>query len=286
MRFAGPALLAALLWTAAPAEARPVHVAAAVHAGAHIGGWGRGVGAHVGARVNTWGRVGGWGVAHPWRPGFTAHAGVTAHVGGWGWARPGWNRGWAGWRGAGWRGAAWYGRPWYGRGWSGRGWWPGYAGWYGGNYVYAPSTYWYGGVYPDVSPTVINEYEYSPAVVGDTGYYAAPAYGPAAVGDYSGYPASPAYGQPADTAQSPPQDNCAHLLVRVPADAQLWFNGTPVQQRGTDRTFVSPPLTPGQTYHYDVRAQWTENGKPMEVNRTVTVQANEWKEIDLTRPEK
>ncbi len=118
-------------------------------------------------------------------------------------------------------------------------------------------------------------------------------YGPYALGNpaaagYASYyfpPESPTEQdmQPADYAAGP-QDNEAHLLVRVPENAELWFDGKATQQRGPEREFHSPPLTPGQSYHYDVRLRWTENGKSMEAKRTIHVHANDWQEVDLTQP--
>jgi uncharacterized protein (TIGR03000 family) len=85
--------------------------------------------------------------------------------------------------------------------------------------------------------------------------------------------------------QQPPQDNSAHLRIDVPADAKVWFNDQLTQQTGTEREFVSPPLTPGKNYSYDVVACWTENGKSVEVKRTLHVRANMWADVDLTKPE-
>jgi uncharacterized protein (TIGR03000 family) len=82
-----------------------------------------------------------------------------------------------------------------------------------------------------------------------------------------------------------PQADEAHLMVHVPADAELWFDDHATRQRGADREFHSPPLTPGKSYHYDVRARWTDNdGKPVEVKRTIHVRANDRQELDLTQP--
>jgi uncharacterized protein (TIGR03000 family) len=112
-------------------------------------------------------------------------------------------------------------------------------------------------------------YGYAPEVEDYSSYY------PPAAGDV----VQPPVPQSATPAQ---QDNAAHLMVYVPANAQLWFNGTPTQLTGTQREFFSPPLTPGQMYHYEIRARWMENGRPVDVTRTVAVQANDWKEIDMT----
>jgi uncharacterized protein (TIGR03000 family) len=84
--------------------------------------------------------------------------------------------------------------------------------------------------------------------------------------------------------EQPAADNSAHVLVIVPPDADLWFNGIPTQQKGVERPFVSPPLTPGRDYSYDITARWTSNGQPVDAKRTIRVHANDRVQIDLTRP--
>jgi uncharacterized protein (TIGR03000 family) len=43
---------------------------------------------------------------------------------------------------------------------------------------------------------------------------------------------------------------------------------------GPVRHFYSAPLTPGQTFTYEVRARWTDpSGKPVERTKKVDVQA-------------
>jgi uncharacterized protein (TIGR03000 family) len=85
--------------------------------------------------------------------------------------------------------------------------------------------------------------------------------------------------------QAPPRDNMARLLVLVPENAELWVNGTKTKQTGAQREFVSPALTPGKSYSYELKARWTENGKTVEETRTVHVQANTWQRIDFTKVE-
>jgi uncharacterized protein (TIGR03000 family) len=80
-------------------------------------------------------------------------------------------------------------------------------------------------------------------------------------------------------------ENAAKVHVRVPAAATVWFEGDQTRQTGPARDFVSPPLTPGQTYTYDVRARWTENGRPVEQTRTVRVRAGDTSTVDFTSPE-
>ncbi len=75
------------------------------------------------------------------------------------------------------------------------------------------------------------------------------------------------------------------MLIVVPEGAELWFNGTQTSQTGSQREFVSPPLTPGKGYTYEIKARWTENDKPVEQTRSVHVQANAWQVIDFTKPQ-
>jgi uncharacterized protein (TIGR03000 family) len=70
-----------------------------------------------------------------------------------------------------------------------------------------------------------------------------------------------------------PSDNRARIWLTVPADAQVWFDGEPTQQTGELRHFVSPPLAPGRSYTYGVRVRWMKDGKPVEEERRVRVQA-------------
>jgi uncharacterized protein (TIGR03000 family) len=137
---------------------------------------------------------------------------------------------------------------------------------YGGSYY--PS-YYYGG-YP------YSSYGYGSGVpyVGGGSLYTTPGI----TGYSSAYP-------PTQQQQTPPKDDAAHLLVIVPENAELWFNGTKTSQQGPQREFVSPPLTPGKRYTYEIKARWMQEGKPVEEVRNVSVQANGWQRIDLTKPE-
>ncbi|GIW79783.1 MAG: hypothetical protein KatS3mg105_1590 [Gemmatales bacterium] len=82
------------------------------------------------------------------------------------------------------------------------------------------------------------------------------------------------YGEPAAKADEVPP-NAVLITVRVPDDAKIWFSGQPTQQSGSIRKFVSPPLEPGKTYSYEVKASWNENGKTVEKTKTIPVRAGE-----------
>lgn len=79
----------------------------------------------------------------------------------------------------------------------------------------------------------------------------------------------------------PPSDNRAHIWLRVPADAKVWFNGQTTTQTGTLRLYNSPVLTPGKKYQYEVRVRWMKDGKPIEEQRRIEVEAKDWLRFDL-----
>lgn len=60
--------------------------------------------------------------------------------------------------------------------------------------------------------------------------------------------------------------------VEVPPEAQVWIEGKPTNQVGAQRAFASPPLQPGKTYLYEIKARWLENGKPIEQTQTIALQ--------------
>jgi uncharacterized protein (TIGR03000 family) len=73
------------------------------------------------------------------------------------------------------------------------------------------------------------------------------------------------------TLQQP--DYSAHITVTLPADAELWFNGTKMTNTGPERNFRSPELTPGRRYTYDVLARWKEHGQEVTQSRKIAVRA-------------
>ena len=73
------------------------------------------------------------------------------------------------------------------------------------------------------------------------------------------------------------------LRVHLPADAKLYFGKAEANaQNGSMRLFRSPSLEPGREYQYDLRAQWSENGRTVERTRTVPIRANEAVNVDFT----
>ncbi len=136
-----------------------------------------------------------------------------------------------------------------------------------------------------------------PAVPAYTSYYPSWYYTPVDTYAYQA-PANPGYAsfyyRPQTPAPAPatlrrsdtrPKDNSAHMLLHVPADALVWFNGEPTNQTGPEREFISPPLDPGAKYSYNIVARWNgPDGQPVVERRKVEVAANAWEEVNLTRP--
>lgn len=71
------------------------------------------------------------------------------------------------------------------------------------------------------------------------------------------------------------------IHVHVPAQATVWFDNQPTTQTGSVRDFVSPSLTPGQEYHYTVRAAWRENGREIERQHVFSFTAGDPVSIDF-----
>jgi len=152
------------------------------------------------------------------------------------------------------------GRYGYGYGNGRYGWWPGFGLYLGG---YWPG--WYGGYYGD----------YGPGFYGSPSYYSSPYYYDSAAGGVpdTGYQG---YYPPIDMS-----DNSAMVEVLVPPDAKVWFNDTLTRQSGQDRIFTTPPLEPGKTFSYQIRAEWTVNGAPTSETRQVQVQAGRRSLVDF-----
>ena len=157
--------------------------------------------------------------------------------------------------------------------------WPGYRSGYGYR-----NGYGYG------APVGVGIYTGSPYQSYPYGYYG-PAYPSYAPGYYA-----PTYVSPGRQALTPwvteprlangrTPDTRVYLTVRVPTDAEVWFGGQKTHQTGAVRRFVSPPLTPGQDYNYEVRARWTEAGEEVVQARRLVVSAGSRKVVDFTQPE-
>jgi uncharacterized protein (TIGR03000 family) len=75
--------------------------------------------------------------------------------------------------------------------------------------------------------------------------------------------------------------NVVYLVAHLPEDASFWVGNHLTSQTGDMRTFVSPPVQPGQTLHYTVRAQWLEDGKWVSQMHHFPVQAGDVHCVDV-----
>ena len=74
----------------------------------------------------------------------------------------------------------------------------------------------------------------------------------------------------------------ASLIVHLPADARLTIDGDPTRSTSGARWFVSPPLEPGMTFHYDLKAEVVRDGKTLTETRRVAVRAGQVSAVTLT----
>ncbi len=82
---------------------------------------------------------------------------------------------------------------------------------------------------------------------------------------------------------TPLPENAARVLVIVPENAEVLFNGGKTAQTGTIREFVSPPLAPGKNFTYEMVVRRPDaGGGTMEEKRSLRVRANEQYRIDFT----
>jgi uncharacterized protein (TIGR03000 family) len=83
------------------------------------------------------------------------------------------------------------------------------------------------------------------------------------------------------TAMAEETDTTATIVVRVPADARLYFDDQATQQTGTRRTFSTPGLQAGREYFYRVKAEVRRGGAVHSRVERITVRAGQTTQVDL-----
>jgi uncharacterized protein (TIGR03000 family) len=78
----------------------------------------------------------------------------------------------------------------------------------------------------------------------------------------------------------------AMIIVKVPADARLYFDDYLTKQTGSVRTFATPPLTDGKAYTYQLRVEVARQGKVASTTEHITVRAGKTTTVDLGQAEK
>jgi uncharacterized protein (TIGR03000 family) len=69
------------------------------------------------------------------------------------------------------------------------------------------------------------------------------------------------------------------ITLRVPEDAEVWIRGKKMDEKGTERRFNLSSLEPGTTYDYDIRVDWTANGRKMSDTSRLNVRAGDQQSI-------
>jgi uncharacterized protein (TIGR03000 family) len=76
----------------------------------------------------------------------------------------------------------------------------------------------------------------------------------------------------------------AQIIVSLPADARLTVDGAATTSVSDRRIFQSPELAPGKNYSYTLRAEFTQDGKPVVVTKEVTIQAGAEVTVTMAAP--
>jgi uncharacterized protein (TIGR03000 family) len=81
-----------------------------------------------------------------------------------------------------------------------------------------------------------------------------------------------------------PSDAGVRIEVRVPAAAEIWFDGEKTSQTGAVRHYQSPALRPGPGYVYTLRARWQEGNGTVERTEQLRFRAGDRLVVDWSRP--
>ncbi|QDV71439.1 hypothetical protein Poly24_51750 [Rosistilla carotiformis] len=84
--------------------------------------------------------------------------------------------------------------------------------------------------------------------------------------------------------QSTTSSSEALLTMQVPADANVYVNGSKTSSTGEHRQFVSRGLTPGYSYSYDVRIEHTVNGQLVSESKVVRLHGGETRSLVYSAP--
>jgi uncharacterized protein (TIGR03000 family) len=76
----------------------------------------------------------------------------------------------------------------------------------------------------------------------------------------------------------------ATIVVELPADATLKVDGSVTSSTSSVRVLVSPELPPGKQFQYTLTAQVVREGKPVQMEQTITVRAGEQSRVSMNLP--
>jgi uncharacterized protein (TIGR03000 family) len=74
------------------------------------------------------------------------------------------------------------------------------------------------------------------------------------------------------------------IIVSLPAGARLSIDGEATSSTASVRTFATPALKTGRSYHYTLRAEITRNGQTVRTERQVPVSAGQTSRVTMEFP--
>jgi uncharacterized protein (TIGR03000 family) len=184
-----------------------------------------------------------------------------------------WGRGYYGGGYGSYYGDSYYGNPYYSSGYdSGYSSSPYYGGYYGNRFGNRFNRGYSSGYYSPYSYDTSSYYG-----MDNTGYY------DNLSGYTSFYPGSNIMGSSIGSSIGVAPD-AALVDVRLPSDAELWFDSDKTSQTGSFRQFVTPSLKSDADNTYTVTALWLENGKAVEQKRRIQVSPGARVMVDFSAP--
>jgi len=85
------------------------------------------------------------------------------------------------------------------------------------------------------------------------------------------------------TAPKPEREEAALLNVKLPDDARLFVDGVLCPLTTGERTFDTPALERGKTYHYTLKAELTRGGKTVSETQVVEVEAGKRVAVEFNK---
>jgi uncharacterized protein (TIGR03000 family) len=91
------------------------------------------------------------------------------------------------------------------------------------------------------------------------------------------------------SASTPGESARGTVIVRLPADAKLFADGSALKLTGAERKFVTPPLPIGRDYSYQFKVEYERNGETLSVTKRVLVRGGgnvnvEFTDLTATKP--
>lgn len=137
-----------------------------------------------------------------------------------------------------------------------------------------------GGIAPAAPPPTFDPYPVVPGAVPPGVPPAIPEAAPPSSNQTAGLrPAG--YGGPAALPVGGSGGARATVVVRLPADAKLLADGTPLRMTGAERKFVTPPLPAGMEYTYRFTVEYDRDGRTLSESRNVAVRAGGTERVEF-----